>query len=76
MKNSFTRSVLDFVADEPVMSAVCGFVAAAYFALTTFDISLTTEQAAALGGVGLAAIAVAKAVRERVSPTSSFDEFE
>ena len=68
-RNNFTNRVIDLILDEPVMSAAIGVVASAVAVVEVFElVSFTGEQKAALGAFGLAILALAKAVRERVSP--------
>lgn len=62
------KKIIDIILDEPVMGAAIGLVIAGYAVLEAFGVSLTAEQQAALGGFGLAAIAVAVAVRKAVEP--------
>jgi hypothetical protein len=62
------NKILDIVLAEPVRAAAIALVVAAVATAEAFGFSFDAEQKAALGALGIAALALAEVVRRQVSP--------
>jgi hypothetical protein len=65
-------SLLDKVAEEPVRTAILGFVTAAIALLVAFGVALTAAQIAAIAGfVGAILLLTEVVVRKTVTPLAN-----
>lgn len=68
------NKITEIVLSEPVRTAAVGLIVAVVVVIEACGVTLDPTQKAAFAGLGLAALALAEAVRNAVTPVVGLDD--